>query len=88
MRFVFTERDERSIDGKEVLLSLSGSSGLVPRSTITDKVARADSLVGYKRCNEGDLVMNKMQAWNGIFGHARQSGIVSPDYTVFRPNMV
>ena len=29
--------------------------------------------------------MNKMQAWNGIFGLSSVTGIVSPDYTVFRP---
>jgi type I restriction enzyme S subunit len=29
--------------------------------------------------------MNKMQAWNGIFGLSNVTGIVSPDYTVFRP---
>jgi len=34
------------------------------------------------------LVMNKMQAWNGAFAVAHSAGIVSPDYTVFKPRRV
>ncbi|MFA5508909.1 MAG: restriction endonuclease subunit S, partial [Vulcanimicrobiota bacterium] len=29
--------------------------------------------------------MNKMQAWNGVFGFSKYRGAVSPDYTVFKP---
>ena len=82
---LFAERDLRSTTGAEELFSLSKVRGLLPRSEITDKVERADTLEGYKRFLPNDLVMNKMQAWNGVFGFAReQQGIVSPDYAVFR----
>lgn len=84
-RYCFEELNERSETGEEVLLSLSKYQGLVPRQDLTDEEHRADSLEGYKVCREGDIVMNKMQAWNGMFGLADQKGIVSPDYTVFRP---
>lgn len=84
-QYLFSERDLRSADGDEELFSLSKVRGLLPRSHITDKVARAESLEGYKRFLVGDLVMNKMQAWNGVFGFAAiQTGIVSPDYSVFQ----
>lgn len=83
-RFLFREVDDRSVSGQEELLSLT-KNGLVPRAQTTEKEARADSLVGYKKCQPGDIVMNKMQAWNGMFGVATLAGIVSPDYTVFRP---
>ena len=64
---------------------MSKSKGLLPRSEITDKLERADTLEGYKRFLSQDLVMNKMQAWNGVFGFADSlDGIVSPDYSVFR----
>lgn len=77
------ERDERSRTGEEELFSLSKENGLISRSRITENVARADTLVGYKRFYPGDIVMNKMQAWNGVFGHSTSSsGIVSPEYTV------
>ncbi|WJJ93759.1 restriction endonuclease subunit S [Neopusillimonas aromaticivorans] len=83
-KYLFRERNLRSTEGNEELFSLSKARGLLPRSEITDKVERADTLEGYKRFLPGDLVMNKMQAWNGVFGFAdARSGIVSPDYSVF-----
>ena len=81
---LFFERDLRSKTGEEELFSLSKTRGLLPRSEVSDKEARADSLEGYKCFLPGDLVMTKMQAWNGVFGFSGVcSGIVSPDYTVF-----
>jgi type I restriction enzyme S subunit len=84
-RFLFCEIDSRSENGTELLLSLTKERGLISREELTERVARADTLVGYKKCYIGDIVMNKMQAWNGMFGYVWQPGIVSPDYTVFRP---
>ncbi len=86
VKHLFSERDIRSKSGNEELFSLSKVRGLLPRSEVTDKEARADSLEGYKQFLAGDLVMNKMQAWNGVFGFSgHQEGIVSPDYSVFTP---
>ncbi len=31
----------------------------------------------------GELVMNRMQAWSGMFAVSKQEGLVSPDYSVF-----
>ena len=84
-KYLLAEVDERSDSGDELLLSLTKSRGLIPRSEITDRPAGAATLVGYKVCRPGDIVMNKMQAWNGMFGFSRYHGIVSPDYAVFRP---
>ena len=83
-KYLFAVRDERK--GKEEIehFSLSKTSGLIPHAESTDKDARADSLENYKRFECNDLVMNKMQAWNGIFSYARSYGVVSPDYTVFK----
>lgn len=84
VKHLFCERDLRSQTGTEELFSLSKVRGLLPRSDVTDKEARADSLEGYKQFKAGDLVMNKMQAWNGVFGFSgERKGIVSPDYSVF-----
>ena len=38
----------------------------------------------YKVCGAGDLVMNRMQAWSGMFALSPMEGVVSPDYSVFR----
>ncbi|MBK8582535.1 MAG: restriction endonuclease subunit S [Flavobacteriales bacterium] len=39
----------------------------------------------YKRVGVGDIVYNKMRAWQGAFGESKYSGIVSPAYVVQRP---
>jgi type I restriction enzyme S subunit len=38
----------------------------------------------YQRVIAGDLVINKLRTWQGGFGIAKQEGIVSPAYYVFR----
>ncbi len=84
---VFKERDERSIDGAETLLSVSAYTGISPRSEIIDNgehLSRADSLEGYKVCWPNDLVMNIMLAWNRGLGVTQYHGIVSPAYSVFK----
>lgn len=83
-KYLFSERDERRGSDEIKHYALSKYLGLVPHSDATDKEARADSLDNYKKFQLDDLVMNKMQAWNGIFGYATSEGVVSPDYTVFQ----
>ena len=88
-KHVFRERDERSSEGAETLLSVSAYTGVTPRSEIIDAdehLTRADSLVGYKLVEADDLVINIMLAWNRGLGVSRQRGIVSPAYCVFIPN--
>jgi type I restriction enzyme S subunit len=38
----------------------------------------------YQRVEAGDLIFNKLRTWQGGFGIAKQTGIVSPAYYVFR----
>ena len=83
IKYLFREVDNRSTTGKEELLSLSKYHGLIPRSEITDKLSSAETLVGYKKCSPGELVLNKLQAWNGMFDISSYDGLVSPDYSVF-----
>jgi len=85
MRFVFRNRGEVSSDGSEELLSVSKYYGVKIRSTKTDREARADSLVGYKKCEPGDVVSNIMRAWNSDLGVSFHFGIVSPAYEVYVP---
>jgi type I restriction enzyme S subunit len=83
-KYLFRERDERKGNDDVAHFSLSKSRGLIKYSDTTDKEARAESLSLYKKFEADDLVMNKMQAWNGIFGYASEVGATSPDYTVFK----
>ena len=79
------EKDRRSQDGSETLLSLTRERGIVPHSQVSTRPAGASDQSGYKLCNPGDLVMNRMQAWSGMFATATLHGLISPDYSVFSP---
>ncbi len=79
------ERDERGDDGNRELLSLTRTQGLVPQAQASERIALTDNLVNHKVCSPGDLIMNRMQAWSGMFAIASQEGLVSPDYCVLQP---
>jgi type I restriction enzyme S subunit len=83
IKTVLRETDRRSTDGSGVLLSLSRQRGLISHSDMTDKLHSAKTLVGYKCYCPGQIVMNRMQAWSGMFGAGSLAGLVSPDYAVF-----
>lgn len=76
--------DERGVDGSLPLLAVSIHHGVVPREALTDDEPRADDLANYKHCAAGDIVINRMRAFQGAVGVAREAGIVSPDYVVLR----
>ena len=82
-RFLFEEIDTRSTSGRETHLSMSQTLGLVP-SHLVEQSLISDSYVGGKLCREGDLVLNRLKAHLGVFALAKQSGVISPDYSVFR----
>ena len=84
-RYLFREVDERSVGGQEVHLSMSQKHGLIDSSKIDAWRLQSESYAGGKLCKDGDLVLNRLKAHLGVFAHAKQSGVVSPDYTVLRP---
>ena len=85
-RYVFRDIDKRSVDGKEQHLSMSQRLGLVPSHLIENRTLVSESYAGGKLCRSGDLVLNRLKAHLGVFAVAKQSGVISPDYTVLRPN--
>ena len=84
IKSLFREKDERGNDGLGTLLSLTRSQGIVPQRDISSRVSATD-LSKYKVCLPGDLIMNRMQAWSGMFSVSTLAGLVSPDYSVFVP---
>jgi len=84
LKYIFKEIDERGEGRVTNRLSLTSDRGLINNSELQQRSSEASDYGKYKVCIPGDLVMNKMQAWNGIFGLCSVQGIVSPDYTVFR----
>ena len=85
-KWYFREADDRSETGSEELLSVSHITGVTPRSEKNVTMFKAESSVGYKLCRPGDVVINTMWAWMAALGIARQTGIVSPSYAVYRPH--
>lgn len=91
LKWVFDEVDSRA--GVEVeslpLMSVSISWGVRRRDEVTDTEGRAEDLSNYKVCRRGDLVVNRMRAFQGALGLAAEDGLVSPDYAVlrFRPEV-
>ena len=83
VRFLLREVDTRSTTGEEPPLSMSQALGLVP-SHMVERSLGAESQVGAKLCERDDLVLNRLKAHLGVFALARQEGLVSPDYSVFR----
>ena len=83
-KYLFREVDDRTDTGTETLLSMRQAHGLIPHAKVSTKPVTLEDLKGYKRVQAGQMVVNRMQASNGMFAVAREDGLVSPDYAVFR----
>ena len=83
-KFLYREVNERSNTGKEELMSVSHKTGVTPRKKNVT-MFRAETNVGYKLCRPGDVVINTMWAYMAALGVARQAGLVSPSYNIYRP---
>src|SRR5690606_20770540 len=77
------EINYRSKSGEEELLSLSKYRGIIPKSELEERAGGALSLIGYKLVSKHNIVINKMQAVNGLIGVSKLNGITSPDYSVY-----
>ena len=83
-KHVFVEINERSAKGTEQHLSMSQKLGLVP-AHLVEKSLVSESYEGAKLVRAGDLVLNRLKAHLAVFSIAPMAGLVSPDYSVFRP---
>ena len=75
--------DRRSSSGREILLSLRRDYGIVVYAEHFSQPPQGATLVGYKLVETGQLVVNRLQANNGLLFCSGLSGVVSPDYSVF-----
>lgn len=70
---------------KEEVLSLYRDLGVVPKNSRDDNHnITSEDTAQYKFVEKGDLVINKMKAWQGSLAVSDYSGIVSPAYYVCR----
>lgn len=84
-KYLYKEVDERSKTGGEVRLTMSQKRGLIPTTSFEEKRLLSETNVGGKICRKNDLVLNRLKAHLGVFALAQQQGVISPDYSVFRP---
>jgi len=87
LKYLLRETDSRSTTGKEQLLRVSQYTGVTQRHRADGSEGpdtRAESLLGYKRVEPNDLIINIMLAWNGSMGLSSYAGITSPAYCVYR----
>jgi type I restriction enzyme S subunit len=71
--------------GDEPKMSMSRRYGLVRSDQLTNRAAQAATSIKFSVCMPGDLVMNKYQAHNGLFGAATERGLITSNYSVFEP---
>ncbi len=85
LRTLIRPRNERNRPDLP-LLSVAREKGVFVRSLTDDDNHNVipEDLSNYKVAKAGDLVINKMKAWQGSMGIAPCDGIVSPAYYVFR----
>lgn len=71
---------------EEQLLSVYRDYGVIPKESRSDNFNKAsDDLNAYQLVQIGNLVLNKMKAWQGSIAISEFRGIVSPAYFVYRP---
>jgi type I restriction enzyme S subunit len=87
LQWLMQEVDERA--GAEnldlPLLSVSIHHGVQPRQDASSGQQVGADLSKYKVARAGDIVLNRMRAFQGGLGKAPMDGLVSPDYAVLRP---
>ncbi|MGO3680170.1 hypothetical protein [Brevibacterium aurantiacum] len=71
------------------MLSVTIGRGVIPQADLLSSTSKKDSSnvdkSKYKLVEPGDVVYNKMRAWQGAAGGSKYRGIVSPAYIVMSP---
>lgn len=69
------------------LLALYREHGVLPKASRNDNHnVESEDLSSYQLVKQGDLVVNKMKAWQGSISLSALEGIISPAYFVYRPH--
>lgn len=82
---VFSERKEANRTDLE-LLAITGTQGVIPRSELALKDNSSEDKSKYLHICEGDIGYNTMRMWQGVSAFSNYEGIVSPAYTILKPN--
>lgn len=83
---LFAQSKRQGYTDMEVL-SVYRDYGVVKKNSRDDNNNKTpDDLSLYQLVMAGDLVVNKMKAWQGSLGVSEYQGITSPDYVVYSPS--
>ena len=85
IKHLFHQRKRQSHPELNVL-SVYRDFGVIEKSSRDDNINKTpEDLTRYQLVEVGDLVINKMKAWQGSLGVSGHRGITSPDYIVYVP---
>lgn len=82
LKYILSERNSRSSNGKELLLSVSQKRGVLPASEVKRSI-KADTLINYKKVYVNDLIFNKLNPALARFAVSDYDGITSPDFSIY-----
>jgi type I restriction enzyme, S subunit len=82
LRYLLRPREVTDRTNLQVL-SVYRDYGIIPKGSRSDNFNKTpEDITRYQEVRVGDLVVNKMKAWQGSAGISAHHGIVSPDYLV------
>jgi type I restriction enzyme, S subunit len=85
LKYLFAPSSEANRPDEGVL-SVYRDYGVIPKSSRDDNFNRTpENVERYLLVRPGDVVINRMKAWQGSLGVSEHRGIVSGDYEVVRP---
>jgi len=84
-RYLFRAVTRRDIRGDEPKMSVTQRHGLVPTAEMEENSTQAQSYDRFQLCHPDDLVLNKYKAHLGVFWASVRRGLITPNYTVFKP---
>lgn len=85
LKYLFAPSSDANYPDEQVL-SVYRDFGVIPKASRDDNFNRTpENVERYLLVRPGDLVVNRMKAWQGSLGISDHRGIVSGDYEVARP---
>ena len=79
------QRNEPRNPGDKQVLSVYREYGVIPKDSRDDNHnVTSEDTSNYKYVVSGNLVINKMKAWQGSMGVSEYEGIVSPAYFIYK----
>lgn len=82
LKTVLRPVDVRSETGTETMLSMRARLGIVPLAEHRLRPVSPEDVIGFKLVRPRQIVVNRMQAGNGLIFESQLHGLISPDYSV------